>query len=158
MTELLWQAWLLLAVAFFVGAVLACSLKRRFYYKAAAKSSDVAVSGLAHAPAPTEPKIEVAPRTGVVEGERFNRAISGQSPLAPAAAVATAAVAAAPAAAAVAPVVVAAPKAAAPAAPVGDDLTRIRAIDTKIRSLLNGAGISKFSDLAALSPSATALQ
>ncbi|MEI9901752.1 MAG: hypothetical protein WDN31_18480 [Hyphomicrobium sp.] len=32
MTELLWQAWLLLLAAFFVGAVLACGLKRRFYY------------------------------------------------------------------------------------------------------------------------------
>ena len=136
MTEMLWQAWLLLAVAFFVGAVLAFSLKRRFYYGAAAKNSEVAVSGVAHTPAPTEPKVEVAPRTGVVEGERFNRAISGQSPVAPAP-IAPAPIAQAPIAAtavAAASVAAAAPKAAAaPATPAGDDLTRIRAIDTKIR-------------------------
>ena len=78
MTELLWQATLLLAVAFFFGAVFACGLKRRYYYGAPRKASGLAVSGVSHAPAPNQPKIEVAPRA-VVEDERFNRAISGQS-------------------------------------------------------------------------------
>ena len=32
MTELLWQSTLLVALAFFFGAVLACGLKRRYYY------------------------------------------------------------------------------------------------------------------------------
>lgn len=167
MTELLWQAWLLLAAAFFLGAVLSCSLKRRFYYPRSSKASGVIVSGVPNAPAPTEPKIEVAPR-GPVEGERFNRAISGQAAVAAAAAASAPAAAAAPAKAP-AP----APAAAAPAAPTpapapvattaaaakpqqapatGDDLTRIRAIDAKIRKLLNEAGITRFADLAALSP------
>jgi predicted flap endonuclease-1-like 5' DNA nuclease len=78
MTELLWQATLLLAVAFFFGAVFACGLKRRYYYGTSRKASGLAVSGVSHAPAPNQPKIEVAPRV-VAEDERFNRAISGQS-------------------------------------------------------------------------------
>jgi predicted flap endonuclease-1-like 5' DNA nuclease len=79
MTELLWQSALLMAVAFFFGAVLACGLKRRFYYGRSGKAAQaVAVSGVSHAPAPSEPKIEVAPRAAP-EGERFGRAISGQS-------------------------------------------------------------------------------
>ena len=78
MTELLWQATLLLAVAFFFGAVFACGLKRRYYYGTSRKASGLAVSGVSHAPAPNQPKIEVAPRA-VAEDERFNRAISGQS-------------------------------------------------------------------------------
>ena len=78
MTELLWQATLLLAVAFFFGAVFACGLKRRYYYGTSRKASGLAVSGVSHAPAPNQPKIEVAPRAAA-EDERFNRAISGQS-------------------------------------------------------------------------------
>jgi predicted flap endonuclease-1-like 5' DNA nuclease len=78
MTELLWQATLLLVVAFFFGAVFACGLKRRYYYGPSRKASGLAVSGVSHAPAPNQPKIEVAPRA-VAEDERFNRAISGQS-------------------------------------------------------------------------------
>lgn len=92
MSELLWQAWLLLAAAFFFGGLLACSLKRRFYYSRAAKSPDVAVSSIPHQPAPGEPKIEVTPRASAEEG-RFDRAISGQAATG-AAAVATAAAAA----------------------------------------------------------------
>jgi predicted flap endonuclease-1-like 5' DNA nuclease len=84
MTELLWQATLLLAVAFFFGAVFACGLKRRYYYGTSAKASGAAVSGVSHPPAANQPKIEVAPRA-VAEDERFNRAISGQSAHAPAA-------------------------------------------------------------------------
>lgn len=170
MTELLWQAWLLLAAAFFLGAVLSCSLKRRFYYPRSSKASGVIVSGVPNAPAPTEPKIEVAPR-GPVEGERFNRAISGQPAVAAAAAAAASApAAAAPAAPAKAPMPAPAPTpaATAPATPApaaapvaaakqqapatGDDLTRIRVIDAKIRKLLNEAGITRFAELAALSP------
>lgn len=142
MTELLWQTWLLLAAAFFLGAVLSCSLKRRFYYGPPGKKSDLAVSGTPHAPAPGEPKIEVAPRAAV-EAERFNRAISGQ---------AASGAASAPAAKPQPPPAPApAPAAATPAGP-GDDLTRIRRIDAPIKKLLNDAGIWKFSELAALSP------
>ncbi|MEI9899553.1 MAG: hypothetical protein WDN31_04770 [Hyphomicrobium sp.] len=78
MTELLWQATLLLARRFFFGAVLACCLKRRFYYGRSGRAPEVAVSGIAHAPAPGQPRIEVAPRVAA-EGERFNRAIAGQT-------------------------------------------------------------------------------
>jgi len=132
MSELLWQAWLLLAAAFFFGGLLACSLKRRFYYSRAAKSPDLAVSSISHAPAPGEPKVEVTPRSSAEE-DRFNRAISGQA-VAGVTAVATAAAAAvtakpapapepaaaptpAPAPSAPAPVSVAAEPVAAPAAP-----------------------------------------
>ncbi len=96
MTELLWQSTLLLALAFFFGAVFACGLKRRYWYGCASKqAARVAVSGVSHAPAPGQPKIEVAPRAGP-EGERFGRAISGQSaPATPAAAATVSSVAAA---------------------------------------------------------------
>jgi predicted flap endonuclease-1-like 5' DNA nuclease len=100
MTELLWQSTLLVALAFFFGAVFACGLKRRFYYGPATKASAVAVSGVSHAPSADQPKIEVASRAAP-EGERFERAISGQS--------------ASTAAAMATPIV--APKPAAPAAP-----------------------------------------
>jgi predicted flap endonuclease-1-like 5' DNA nuclease len=100
MTELLWQSTLLVALAFFFGAVFACGLKRRFYYGPSTKASAVAVSGVSHAPSADQPKIEVASRAAP-EGERFERAISGQS--------------ASTAAAMAAPVTV--PKPAAPAAP-----------------------------------------
>ena len=101
MTELLWQSTLLVALAFFFGAVFACGLKRRFYYGPSTKASAVAVSGVSHAPSADQPKIEVASRAAP-EGERFERAISGQS-------ASTAAAMAAP--------IVAPPKPAAPAAP-----------------------------------------
>jgi predicted flap endonuclease-1-like 5' DNA nuclease len=88
MTELLWQTILLLALAFFVGAVLACSLKRRFYYgqSVTAAASPAAATAVAQ-PNDDQPKIEAAPRTGD-EGQRFERALSGEKT---AAAVATAA-------------------------------------------------------------------
>ena len=80
MTELLWQSTLLLALAFFFGAVFACGLKRRYWYARTSKQAGrVAVSGISHLPAPDQPKIEVAPRAAP-EGERFGRAISGQAP------------------------------------------------------------------------------
>ena len=101
MTELLWQSTLLVALAFFFGAVFACGLKRRYYYGPSTKASAVAVSGVSHAPSADQPKIEVASRAAP-EGERFGRAISGQS-------TATAAPMAAPAAPT--------PKAAPPPAP-----------------------------------------
>ncbi len=101
MTELLWQSTLLVALAFFFGAVFACGLKRRYYYGPSTKASAVAVSGVSHAPSADQPKIEVASRAAP-EGERFERAISGQS-------TATAAPMAAPAAPT--------PKAAPPPAP-----------------------------------------
>ncbi len=123
MTELLWQSTLLLALAFFFGAVFACGLKRRYWYGPPTKKSAVAVSGVSHAPAPDQPKIEVAPRAAP-EGERFGRAISGQSApsaaAAPAPKPAVASMAAAMSAPAAAPKPVPAPAAAPapqPAAP-----------------------------------------
>ncbi len=99
MTELLWQATLLLAVAFFCGAVFACGLKRRYYYGRPREISAPLVSSTPHTPAPGEPKIEVAPRA-VADDDRFERAISGQTaPASIAAAVAPVAVAAAAASA-----------------------------------------------------------
>jgi predicted flap endonuclease-1-like 5' DNA nuclease len=87
MTELLWQTILLLAGAFFFGAVLACGLKRRFYYgepvRAAASEGTGPVATSA-APNASQPKIEVASRSAPEEA-RFERALSGQ-PSAPAAA------------------------------------------------------------------------
>jgi len=83
MTELLWQATLLLAVAFFFGAVFACGLKRRYYYGRAREISAPIVSSTPHRPAPDEPRIEVAPRA-VADDDRFERAISGQTTPAPA--------------------------------------------------------------------------
>jgi predicted flap endonuclease-1-like 5' DNA nuclease len=168
MTELLWQSTLLLAVAFFFGAVLSCGLKRRFYYGRSAKTASVAGSGVSHAAAPSEPKIEVAHRAAP-EGERFNRAISGQSAPVAAPVAAPPKPAAAPAAAP-APKPAAAPTAAAPpissisvstgsGAPVkadaggagpSDDLTRIRGIDTIVQKQLKDRGIRRFQDLAGL--------
>lgn len=123
MTELLWQTVLLLAAAFFCGAVLACSLKRRFYYgrsAAAVPAAVAAVTGAPTTPDASQPKIEVAPRAAG-DGERFGRALSGQTPApvqsaspAPARAAAPAPTAAAPTQPAPAP---AAPPAAAPAMP-----------------------------------------
>ncbi len=80
MTELLWQSTLLLALAFFFGAVFACGLKRRYWYARASKQGGRASRFRAFRmqPAPDQPKIEVAPRAAP-EGERFGRAISGQS-------------------------------------------------------------------------------
>jgi predicted flap endonuclease-1-like 5' DNA nuclease len=172
MTELLWQSTLLLAVAFFFGAVLSCGLKRRFYYGRSTKqSAATAGSGVSHAAAPSEPKIEVAHRAAP-EGERFNRAISGQSAPVAAPIAAPPKPAAAPAAAP-APKPASAPVAAPPparpiskisvstgsGAPVkadaggagpSDDLTRIRGIDTVVQKQLKDRGIRRFQDLAGL--------
>ena len=180
MTELLWQLTLLLALAFFFGAVFACGLKRRYWYGRASKqAARVAVSGVSHAPAPGQPKIEVAPRA-IPEGERFGRAISGQSaPAAPAPSSTVASVAAAmsapvavPPKPAPTPAAAPAPAAAAPPQPISsisvttgsgapvksdaggagpsDDLTRIRGIDTIVQKQVKELGIRRFSDIAAL--------
>jgi predicted flap endonuclease-1-like 5' DNA nuclease len=165
MSELLWQATLLLALAFFIGGAIACGLKRAFYYPRQERKSapSIAPSGIPNAPAATEPKIEVTPRPAP-EGERFNRAISGQS--SSAAAAAAAAAGAIPVPAAAAPV---APAAAKPVssisvssgsgAPVvatdggaapSDDLTRIRGIDTVVQKRLKDLGLRRYEDLARL--------
>ena len=92
MTELLWQTILLLAGAFFFGAVLACGLKRRFYYGPPARAgaeSATQPSIAATAPNDAQPKIEVTAQPAA-EGERFERALSG-APSAPAAPLAPAA-------------------------------------------------------------------
>ncbi|HEY7669199.1 MAG TPA: hypothetical protein VH852_01045 [Hyphomicrobium sp.] len=87
MTELLWQTILLLTGAFFFGAVLACGLKRRFYYgppvraQAAAGSASMPASAAPVANA-AQPKIEVGPEP-VTEPARFEKALSGR-PAAPA--------------------------------------------------------------------------
>jgi len=75
MTEVHWQTLFLLVGAFFLGAVIACSLKRKFYYRKPASS---AVEPPAVTPADTEPKIEVAPRGQADSGsERFGSALAG---------------------------------------------------------------------------------
>jgi predicted flap endonuclease-1-like 5' DNA nuclease len=79
MTELLWQTTFLLALAFFCGAVLACALKRRFYYGPPQKTAGAAASiapAAASIPGASQPKIEVASRPAP-EGQRFERALSG---------------------------------------------------------------------------------
>ena len=75
MTELQWQALFLLVAAFFLGAVIACSLKRKFYHR---KSASAVAAPVADKPAATEPKIEVAPREQADSGsERFGSALAG---------------------------------------------------------------------------------
>jgi predicted flap endonuclease-1-like 5' DNA nuclease len=75
MTELQWQAVFLLVAAFFLGAVIACSLKRKFYYR---KSASAVATPVADKPAATEPKIEVTPREQADSGsERFGSALAG---------------------------------------------------------------------------------
>jgi predicted flap endonuclease-1-like 5' DNA nuclease len=88
MTELLWQTVLLLAGAFFFGAVLSCSLKRRFYYGPPAAAGATAGSGsqpqgAAPEPNSAQPKIEVAAQPAA-QGERFERALSGAASASPA--------------------------------------------------------------------------
>jgi predicted flap endonuclease-1-like 5' DNA nuclease len=173
MTELLWQTILLLALAFFAGAVLACTLKRRFYYGRSDTAVAAAVAATAAVPEPNadQPKIEAAPRTGD-EGQRFERALSGEP--------ATAAATAAPAGLVVPPTKVKvetskAEPAPAPAEmqqgiprvsvstgsgaplPVGeggagpsDDFTRIDGVDSSIDRRLKQQGIRRLGDLAGL--------
>jgi len=163
MTELLWQVTLLLAAAFFFGAVVACSLKRRFYYGPPARRAKAVLAGVPHAPAPTEPKVEVTPREPL-DGERFNRAISGQAAAAAAPQPAAAPTPAPPATPAAAPTPEARPVSdisvstgsGAPLKPEeggagpSDDLMRIRGIDANIQKQLKDAGIRRFAELAAL--------
>ena len=175
MNELLWQTILLLVGAFFLGAVLACGLKRRFYYGPAVRKApaDLAPELLpATAPTPdaAQPKVEVAARPAA-EGVRFERALSGKAtapaapalplaapqPAAPVAAPATSAPApAAPAASQPMPRVSVATGSGAPtkleeggAAP-SEDLTRIRGIDGGLQKQLNELGIRHFEELATL--------
>lgn len=185
MTELLWQTMLLLAGAFFVGAVVACSLKRRFYYgssagKAAAVAAGSAVSAAAPAPDAAQPKIEAAPRTAD-EGQRFERALSGQASGA-AAEAAPSQLIVPPTAVKVEPVKttteapVSSPAPPAAEAPQGiprvsvatgsgapmpveeggagpsDDLTRIDGVDSSIQRRLKEQGVRRMQDLADLSP------
>jgi predicted flap endonuclease-1-like 5' DNA nuclease len=75
MTELHWQVAFLLVAAFFLGAVIACSLKRKFYYRSSTRTDATPV---AVTPATTEPKIEAAPRVQADFGsERFGSALAG---------------------------------------------------------------------------------
>ena len=175
MTEVFWQAVLLLAGAFFCGGVIACGLKRRFYYKStdAPVPATAAASVAAPTPDASQPKIEVAPRPA--EGTRFEKALIGQpsAPEQPA----SAAPAPEPAPAAAPPSTPAsepAPAAAAPqpepgiprvsvsegsgapsmvadggAAP-SDDLTRIQGIDSVMQARLKELGIRRFDDVARL--------
>jgi predicted flap endonuclease-1-like 5' DNA nuclease len=173
MNELLWQTILLLVGAFFLGAVLACGLKRRFYYGPAVRKvpADLAPELLpATAPTPdaAQPKVEVAARPAA-EGVRFERALSGKAtaPAAPASSAAPqpatpvgapATAAPAPAATQPMPRVSVATGSGAPtkleeggAAP-SEDLTRIRGIDPVLQRQLKDLGIRRFEDLARLTP------
>ncbi|MBI1650146.1 hypothetical protein [Hyphomicrobium sulfonivorans] len=169
MSELAWQACLLLAAAFFFGAVLACGLKRHFYYSRASKAAAIAAVGTAYAAAPGEPRIEVTPRAEV--DDRFNRAISGQIAagarrdfiphtalpvlgpnFVPIPKHGEGGVGAAVASVIAAGGVAAAAAAIVPVAPArGDDLTRIRGIDQVMQKQLHDRGITSFAAFAALS-------
>ena len=75
MTELHWQTALLLVAAFFLGGIIACSLKRKFYRRG---SANTAVTQASVEPAATEPKIEVAPRMHADSDlKRFGSALAG---------------------------------------------------------------------------------
>jgi predicted flap endonuclease-1-like 5' DNA nuclease len=75
MTELHWQVAFLLVGAFFLGGVIACGLKRKFYYRRSTHTDDTPA---AVAPAVTEPKIEVEPSGQAASGsERFGSALAG---------------------------------------------------------------------------------
>ena len=156
MTEVLWQALLALAAAFFFGAVLGCGLKRRFYYGRSAKTaaSPAAVSpSTAVKPDASQPKVEVGERPAQV-GDRFERSLSVKPHDAAAAKVEPVK---SPAQAAPQPAPRPAPSpAAAPvkveeggAAP-SDDLTRIRGIDPILQRRLKDLGIRRFEDVARL--------
>jgi predicted flap endonuclease-1-like 5' DNA nuclease len=182
MNELLWQTILLLVGAFFLGAVLACGLKRRFYYgpavrKPASELSPELLAATAPTPDAAQPKVEVAARPAA-EGIRFERALAGKTPVpaasapaaapqptAPVSAPAPAAPVSAPAApaqsAAVSqpmPRVSVATGSGAPTSPAdggaapSDDLTRIRGIDPGLQRALKDLGIRRFEDLARLTP------
>jgi predicted flap endonuclease-1-like 5' DNA nuclease len=70
MTELHWQVAFLLVAAFFFGGVIACGLKRKFYYHRSTHTDGT--------PAVTEPKIEVEPSGQAHSGsERFGSALAG---------------------------------------------------------------------------------
>jgi predicted flap endonuclease-1-like 5' DNA nuclease len=142
MSEVLWEALLSLAAAFFFGAVLGCSLKRRFWYgRKAVPSPAAVVPAAAVRPDASQPKVEVAARPAQV-GDRFERALS-VTPRETAAAI---------------PVVRPLQMTAAPlkveegGAGPSDDLTRIRGIDPILQRRLKDLGIRHFQDLVRLTP------
>lgn len=142
MSEVLWEALLSLAAAFFFGAVLGCSLKRRFWYGRKAALSPVAVAPAAAVrPDASQPKVEVAARPAQV-GDRFERSLS-VTPRETAAAVPIARP----------PQTTAAPlKVEEGGAGPSDDLTRIRGIDPILQRRLKDLGIRRFQDLVRLTP------
>jgi predicted flap endonuclease-1-like 5' DNA nuclease len=172
MTELLWQTVFSLVGAFFLGAVLACSLKRRFYYGPPQKKAPAEVTGAPPTPNASQPKIEVGAR----DGERFERALAGTAAPAPRASAAPVTPAAVPAAAKPAAPAAQPPAAPQPEAPQGiprvsvsrgsgapmrvdeggagpsDDLTRIRGIDSIMQGRLKELGLRRYQDLAGLTP------
>ena len=142
MSEVLWEALLSLAAAFFFGAVLGCSLKRRFWYgRKAVPSPAAVVPAAAVRPDASQPKVEVAARPAQV-GDRFERSLS-VTPRETAAAI---------------PVVRPLQMTAAPlkveegGAGPSDDLTRIRGIDPILQRRLKDLGIRHFQDLVRLTP------
>ena len=165
MTEVAWEAVFALAAAFFFGAVLGCSLKRRFWYgrKTAVSASRAPVSSIAAVkPDASQPKVEVAVRPAEI-GDRFERSLSvagAPAKAAPAMVAPVAPQAAPPQATAPQPAPRPAPPspAAAPlkveeggAAP-SDDLTRIRGVDPILQRRLKDLGIRRFEDVARLTP------
>jgi predicted flap endonuclease-1-like 5' DNA nuclease len=136
MSEVAWQAVFMLAAAFFLGAVIGCGLKRRFWYarKSAAGASPIAVPAVK--PDASQPKIEVASRAADT-GPRFERTLSVSS-----------AAAARPAPSASAAPVKVEDGGAGPS----DDLTRIRGVDPILQRRLKDLGIRRFEDVARLTP------
>jgi predicted flap endonuclease-1-like 5' DNA nuclease len=142
MSEVLWETLLSLAAAFFFGAVLGCSLKRRFWYgRKAALSAAAVAPAAAVRPDASQPKVEVAARPAQV-GDRFERSLS-VTPRETAAAVPVARP----------PQTTAAPlKVEEGGAGPSDDLTRIRGIDPILQRRLKDLGIRRFQDLVRLTP------
>jgi predicted flap endonuclease-1-like 5' DNA nuclease len=157
MSEVAWQAVFMLAAAFFLGAVIGCGLKRRFWYgRKSARGSAAMAPVTAVKPDASQPKIEVASRPADA-APRFERTLAKAATATPQPQPVKVGRAAPPPPQAPAPR--AAPSAAAAPLKVeeggagpSDDLTRIRGIDPILQRRLKDLGIRRFEDVARLTP------
>lgn len=133
MTALLLQTLLLLAVAYFAGAMIGCLLRRGL--SAGRRADPVPV----HA---GERRVDPLPEYAAGRAAKFERALSGQG-----AAPAAPAVPPAPSAPVAAPAAAPAPAAQAPVV-AGDDLKRIRGIDAALEAKLAGLGVTRYQQIA----------
>ena len=165
MIALTWQTILLLAVAYFIGCIVGCFARKLKGAGPVVDRDDMVPAGAAvpreASPVPFVAPISAPPsaRPASVQNA-FRRADSDApgataEPVAPTPRPAPREVPAAPPASLQPPESVSAAVAealAAPApatAPVHDDLTRIRAIDSALEASLNRAGVSRYSEIAA---------